>query len=66
MTNVCCGDETCIAHSVQKMSLKLYRDLAPTRAFIAEHPEFRDEFVKALANGLNAVFSVNFKGPTND
>jgi hypothetical protein len=57
-------DQDDFAASVAKMSLKMYDDLASVRAFLAEHPECKDEIVNALATGLNAIFAPDFYGRT--
>lgn len=48
--------------SCRKMSMKLYDDFAPIRAFIAEHPEKRADIIRAVVSEMKNIFLGDFYG----
>ena len=50
--------------ALQAHSLKLYDDFEPVRKFIAEHPETKDDIVRAIVGVMNQSFAWNFYGPS--
>lgn len=51
-----------IEAAVARLSLKIYDDFAPIRAFVAEHPEFKDVIVRAFADSMSQAFAADFYG----
>ena len=49
--------------SISRLSMKLYEDFAPVRAFIAEHPETRDAILGYVGYAMSRAFAADFYGP---
>lgn len=56
-----------VMESIGKLSMRLYDDFAPVRAFIAEHPETKDAIVEYVGHAMSRAFATDFYGPrTNE
>lgn len=45
-------------------SMKLYDDFEPVRQFIREHPETKDDIVRAIVAEMNNSLAYNFYRPS--
>ena len=52
-----------LMESISRLSMKLYEDFAPVRAFIAEHPETRDAILGYVGYAMSRAFAADFYGP---